>query len=246
MEKISGCVEHTEALSEMLLDAKKNGKQIVTAWLDLQNAYGSVPHNLIQFALEWYHVPEHIRKIVYNYYDNQFIRVKTKEWTTDWMQCLVGVFQGCPLSCILFLAVFNLCLDRLDGMKHVGYQLSSNITSAAKAYADDLTLTAKDPEGCQELINTVEEFLIWTRTMKAKPVKCKSHAMKKFQPSRQMRDLGHRTQYVAYDPKLTISGKEIEYIHSHPVRFLGKLIYKDLKDAEIRNQVTEKLENVLK
>ncbi|PIK41126.1 hypothetical protein BSL78_22020 [Apostichopus japonicus] len=38
MEKISGCVEHTEALTEMLQDAKKNGKPIVTTWLDLQNA----------------------------------------------------------------------------------------------------------------------------------------------------------------------------------------------------------------
>ena len=35
MEKISGCVEHTEALTEMLQDAKKNGKPIMTTWLDL-------------------------------------------------------------------------------------------------------------------------------------------------------------------------------------------------------------------
>lgn len=245
MEKISGCVEHTEALSEILMDAKKNGKQIVTTWLDLQNAYGSVPHNLIQFALEWYHVPENIRKLVFNYYDNQFIRVKTRDWTTDWMQCLVGVFQGCPLSCILFLAVFNLCLDRLDGIEDVGYQLNSDITAAAKAYADDLTLIAKDPEGCQRLINSVQEFLTWTRTMKAKPAKCKAHAMKKFRPNKQMQREGHRTQYVAFDPKLTINGKEIAYIHSQPVRFLGKLIYKDLKDNEIRSQVTEKLNGLL-
>ena len=52
MEKVSGCVEHTAALTEMLQDAKKNGNPTVTAWLDLQNSYGTVPHNLIQFALE--------------------------------------------------------------------------------------------------------------------------------------------------------------------------------------------------
>ena len=56
MEKISGCVEHTEALTEMFQDAKKNGNTIVATWLDLQNAYGTVPPNLIQFALEWYHI----------------------------------------------------------------------------------------------------------------------------------------------------------------------------------------------
>ena len=46
MEKISGCVEHTEALSEMLQDAKKNGNPIVTTWLDLQNAYGRFQANM--------------------------------------------------------------------------------------------------------------------------------------------------------------------------------------------------------
>ena len=63
-----------------------------------------------------------------------------------------------------------------------------------KPYADDLTLTAKDPEKCQILLNSVDEFLTWTRTMKAKPVKCKAHAMKKFVPNMQMRQEGHKTQ----------------------------------------------------
>ncbi|XP_072048311.1 uncharacterized protein [Amphiura filiformis] len=79
MEKISGRVEHTESLSEVIQDAKNNGKPIVTTWLDLQNAYGTVPHNLIQFALDWYHVPDHIRKMIFNYYDESYIYVKTKE-----------------------------------------------------------------------------------------------------------------------------------------------------------------------
>ena len=81
--------------------------------------------------------------------------------------------------------------------------------------------------------------------MKAKPAKCKAHAMKKFIPDKKMRQEGHKTQYVAYDPKLTIDGKEIAYIHSQPVRFLGKLIYEDLKDDGIRNQVTSKLQDLL-
>ena len=61
----------------MLQDAKKNGNPTVTTWLDLQNACGTVPHNLIQFALEWYHITEHIRKIIFNYFNQLFICVKT-------------------------------------------------------------------------------------------------------------------------------------------------------------------------
>ena len=92
MEKVSGCVKHTEALKEMLQDAKKNGNPIMTTWLDLQNAYVTVPHNLIQFALELYHVPENIRRMNFKYYDESYIRVKTKEWTTDWIHCGIRVF----------------------------------------------------------------------------------------------------------------------------------------------------------
>ena len=47
-----GCLEHSFAMFEALLDAKRNRKQIVVAWLDLCNAYGSVRHNLVQFALD--------------------------------------------------------------------------------------------------------------------------------------------------------------------------------------------------
>ena len=50
---IAGCVD-TQALMETLLDAKHDAREIVViAWLDLANAYRSVAHNLIQFALEW-------------------------------------------------------------------------------------------------------------------------------------------------------------------------------------------------
>ena len=49
---IAGCVEHTQALMETLLDAKENERETLAAWLNLTNAYVSVAHNLVQFALE--------------------------------------------------------------------------------------------------------------------------------------------------------------------------------------------------
>src|SRR5689334_50789 len=40
-----GCLEHSFAMFEALLDAKFHQRQIVVSWLDLKNAYGSVRHN---------------------------------------------------------------------------------------------------------------------------------------------------------------------------------------------------------
>ena len=81
----------------MLQDTKKKRKpDCVTTWLDLQNAYGTVPHSLIQFVFS---------RIVQCYsmfqitsedwssinYDESYVRVKTKEWTTDWIRRGIGV-----------------------------------------------------------------------------------------------------------------------------------------------------------
>ena len=43
-----GCLEHSFAMFQALLDAKHNQRQIVLAWLDLKNAHGSVrqPHSI--------------------------------------------------------------------------------------------------------------------------------------------------------------------------------------------------------
>ena len=56
MKNIPGCWEHMASVWEALSDAKLNKKNVATVWLDLANAYGTIPHNLILFALERYQV----------------------------------------------------------------------------------------------------------------------------------------------------------------------------------------------
>ena len=64
-----GCLEHSFTMFEALLDAKMEQRQIVISWLDLRNAYGSVKHNLIQFALNWFHIPRIIQELIFDYYN---------------------------------------------------------------------------------------------------------------------------------------------------------------------------------
>ena len=40
----SGCVEHTSVLSQIIRDARENKGYLAVLWLDLANAYGSIPH----------------------------------------------------------------------------------------------------------------------------------------------------------------------------------------------------------
>ena len=105
-----GCLEHSFSKFEALLDAKFNQRQIVISWLDLKNAYGSVRHNLIQFALSWFHVPLSIRRLILDYYDKICAQISTKNWTTPFFSFDVGLFQGCPLSYLV-----QLCLPTAFG-----------------------------------------------------------------------------------------------------------------------------------
>jgi len=159
---------------EALKEAKEHQRQIVILWLDLANAYGSVRHNLIQFALNWYHVPLIIQELIFDYYEKLCVMVIFKGWSTVFFLLDIGLFQGCVLSTILFDCVFQLLLDFLCPMKKLGYIFKEvpEITMSTKAYADDLTLVSRNAEYNQAMCNQTNVWLKWTCTMKAKPSKC--------------------------------------------------------------------------
>ncbi|VDH94361.1 Hypothetical predicted protein [Mytilus galloprovincialis] len=52
---VSGCIEHTSVLSQIIREAKDSKGELAVVWLDLANAYGTVPHKLVELMLERYH-----------------------------------------------------------------------------------------------------------------------------------------------------------------------------------------------
>jgi hypothetical protein len=220
---VSGCLEHSFALWEALREAKESRRQIVSTWIDLANAYGSVRHNLIQFALWWYHVPDFVQSLIFDYYNKLCAKVTTKEWETGFFLFDIGLFQGCVLSTILFDAVFNLLLDFLSPRDDLGF-VCAGVQALSKAYADDLTLTTRSPEDNQIALDTTVEWLDWTVTMKAKPSKCYHIAMKIFDRRTKQKD----KQYVQYSPQLTYSAFDAKlFIKGIPVKFIVNLEQND-------------------
>ena len=57
MPKTPGCIEHHLKLATVLNDARQKHKSLAVCWIDLANAYGSVHHSLISYALQHYHAP---------------------------------------------------------------------------------------------------------------------------------------------------------------------------------------------
>jgi hypothetical protein len=82
----SGCLEHTVVISQLLKEAKEDRGDISVVWLDLANAFGSVPHKLVQKTLGQYHVPEKIRLIIKRYYEGLHARFTVDNYTTRWQR----------------------------------------------------------------------------------------------------------------------------------------------------------------
>ena len=61
MPRIPGCIEHAYAIWEEIRRAKDLKSDISVIWLDLENAYGSVPHVLIQEAMEFFWFPKELK-----------------------------------------------------------------------------------------------------------------------------------------------------------------------------------------
>lgn len=62
--RFSGGLEHTGVLSQLIQEAKEKKGNLTVVWLDFANAHGSIPYNLVQVALDHYHIPHHIQDMI--------------------------------------------------------------------------------------------------------------------------------------------------------------------------------------
>lgn len=67
IEGFSRCLEHTGVLSQLIQEAKEKKGNLTFVWLDFANAYGSIPSNLVQVAMDHYHISHHIQGMITNY-----------------------------------------------------------------------------------------------------------------------------------------------------------------------------------
>ena len=237
---MAGCAEHTTMLSELLRNAKQTNRQITVCWTDLENAFGSLRHDLIQFALDWYHFPIEFRSFVYDYYEGLYIKVRTSKWITEPVALLMGIFQGCPLSVQLFNIVWNIALDMVESSPAKGYRLKeAGIEKRQLSYMDDETVIASSPEEAQLVLDALDSYLSWTECVRAKPRKCRALAFKVFRKGVDDKFTPiSDTRYSAYDPVLTISGQSVPFLGDEPFKFLGRKM-STKKDSHNRAEIKE-------
>ena len=119
-----------------------------------------------------YHAPAELCFILDALYSDLSATIPTQEWTTPSIALKIGVYQGDPLSVVVFNTVINSLVDTLQMQNDLGYTLSDTQDRInLLQYADDTCIVADGSATCQHLLTMVERWLAWS-VMKAKVPKC--------------------------------------------------------------------------
>ncbi|GFY72236.1 retrovirus-related Pol polyprotein from type-1 retrotransposable element R2 [Trichonephila inaurata madagascariensis] len=102
-----GVIEHNFLVDQHLAAARRDKVDKFAAWLDISNAFGSIPHAVIFQELRACGVDREFIGLVNNIYQNATASVITNEGPTPSIPLRSGVKQGCPLSGILFNIAIN-------------------------------------------------------------------------------------------------------------------------------------------
>ena len=97
MENIPWWWEHLSMVWHALKEARAQNSNLAVIWLDIGNAYGSIPHKLIIFALHRYGVSPQSIRLIETCYKGIFSKSFSQSATSSWHRHQRGIFAGCTL-----------------------------------------------------------------------------------------------------------------------------------------------------
>lgn len=228
----AGCLEHSTVIWEMIKRAKSQGGDLTVVWLDLVNAYGSVPHSLVKFALEFFWVPEKVIKVVEGYFKGFWVRYASAEATSSWHKLEVGIAMGCAVSPMLFVMVMEVMI-RIGLTRSKGVTLERGVSvSSMKAFMDDITVVEERFEDAMGVIGKLDQAVEWG-CMKFKPSKCRSLVI---------------VRGKVKDSVVMVAGEEIPSVKQRGVKSLGRWYKYPVSDRargkEFEKEVEDGLEKI--
>ena len=238
VEGINGCVEHVTVVQEIIQHAKLNHKTVHITWFDLEDAFGSVCHVLIPFVMKHYYIPTQITKYIESLYSKLRGKVVSQDWESDFFRFLKGVFQGDPLSGVIFLIVFNPIVEYIKSQKEKqGYQLTSQTNAMyvnTTPFADDFNVISRNIKQHQTLVLDVEKKL-QSMGLVLKAPKCRSLSIQSGKTTNIQFHLKTNTNKVV----------PISSVIEKPMKFLGSVVQEDNSPHAMFATLSQKLQNKL-
>ena len=161
MGKVPGCWEHISMVWAVLKEAKSKNLSLATIWLDIANAYGSIPHKLIIFALHRYGVSPKWIHLIETYYCGIFSTSFSQGAPSSWHRHQRGIFGGCTLSIILFLAGMNIILEYSLVASTPQFHLNNIPLPPMRVFMDDLNIMSSTICGAKTLLSRYAIALNW-------------------------------------------------------------------------------------
>ncbi len=228
----SGCLEHTSMIWHQIQAAKKDKRDIHVFFLDLANAFGSVPHNLLWESFNFFHVPSSVTSLVKAYFEDLQLCFTTADFTTSWQRVEVGIMAGCTISPLAFTMAMEVII-RASRWVVGGERTKNGIRlPPIRAYMDDMTILTTTAACTRRLLGKLQENIKWAR-MKIKPNKSRSISIVKGQLK---------------NVKFCIGDDPIPTVSEQPVKSLGRWYNVSLRDKDqvqqVRQDFTNNLENI--
>ena len=261
LEKTPGVWEHVSMVWSALQDARLNSKDLATVWLDIANAYGSIPHQLIFFALERYGVSKHYIKLIRKYYDGLWSKSFSECSPSSWHQHQRGIFAGCTVSIALFIAGMNIVIEYVSNcpVEHVIVETLN--LPRLRAFMDDINLMSRSVSDTSVLLERSCTVLTWAR-MEFKASKSRYVVIKAGRtvcpaispfgiPVVEADDNQSEEVPAAWDSvsaATCLPSRAVDFIpsiHNNPVRFLGRIIDGSLTDRKNTEELGKKVEDGL-
>ena len=154
-------------------EVRTEKKELHVIWLDLANAHDSVPHKLIEKAMDFFYIPEHVQTLIRQYYAQFHMRFITKEYTTTWQPLEVGIPMGCTIPPLLFVLAIEMVVRGTE-CSAKGLETPENVVLLPmRTVMDDITSLTRGAEETARLLQQLEELIAWA-CMAFKPKKSRS------------------------------------------------------------------------
>jgi hypothetical protein len=185
---------------------RKDGMTAVQ--LDIDKAFDTIPHRVIEDALRRKGIPVTIIGLMEDSYRDIHTTI-TQGCRQVTMNIRRGVKQGDPLSPFIFNAVLEHLLLQLEEMQ--GFKLSNDGKVSSFAFADDIILVSSTAPKAENLLRKTEDYLKGLGMSISAP-KCEAFSIK-----------STRDSWHLLDPCLSsVSGEKIPFAGAEKsLRYLG-------------------------
>ena len=161
----NGLQEHVFSIRAIIEDFKNSSGRLYVYFMDITDAFGSIPHDLMISELRDAGYPEWLCSLTKEIYTGSSFRIRTKNGLSDVVVRRKGIIQGDPWSVILF----EQGIDRwLRGIQSLATE-ETNPTGFG--YVDAVNMRSNNRKTGDEMLSRTADFLDFTG-MQVKHRKC--------------------------------------------------------------------------